>query len=145
MTTQCDAQRLGKSRLHVGLVPIAACKPIWHGALSLLIVLPLALFSHPSRAEMYKCVSANGTQEFSDKPCGPDAQVHVVKLPGKSAAFDVSTSLHDDMPIPTASTGSASFYPVEPNGLRHAVRTRIVVVESKKAVTKESDSRHHKK
>lgn len=49
-----------------------------HAAL-LSVAAALILCSAECSADMYKCIAANGTQVFSDRPCGPDAQVHNVK------------------------------------------------------------------
>jgi hypothetical protein len=43
------------------------------------LTVTLLMLSTSSFAEMFKCVDANDTQVFSDKPCGPDSKPHNVK------------------------------------------------------------------
>jgi hypothetical protein len=113
-----------------------------------LLLMSLSLFSAHCSAQMYKCVNASGDSVFADKPCGPDAQPHVVKLPPPSAGFDSSTTLHDEMsklnsmpdPLDGASVGpTSSAGPVN----RQVVHG--VVVERNRSTTAERNERIREK
>jgi len=68
-------------------------RPLWKPVLlAALILLPLE-----SSAAVYKCKGADGSTEFADAPCGPDAQVLVVRTPPIS-----------DMPVSTKGIGGRS-------------------------------------
>jgi hypothetical protein len=111
-----------------------------------LIFLTLSSLSAFCFADMYKCVDSNGTQVFSDKPCGPDAQAHAVVVQPHSASFDSSTSLQDERYVPLANPLPDSL-PASTSASGHSVarRTEVVVVERKREEPKKQTSQRPEK
>lgn len=116
------------------------------------IIVLFALTSGVCSAQMYKCVDANGTATFSDKPCGPNAQVHIVQQQAKSAAFSGSVSTLETGATyhsPDASVGQSP-YPMGQTFAHRGVRTvvvdkQVVVIDKQKTVVAEKKSQHHAK
>jgi hypothetical protein len=93
-STQSDQYRLFADSMMIGGPLHQLCeawlrrtRPLWKPALlAALILLPLE-----STAAVYKCKGADGSTVFADAPCGPDAQVLVVRTPPPISDMPVST------------------------------------------------------
>jgi hypothetical protein len=115
--------------------------------LSRSLILPgLSLCSAVCYAQMYKCVDANGNSVFADKPCGPDAQVHVVHVQPPSAGFSGSVSNMQIGPS-YVSPDTPAFSTYSPTPRTYVARTNEVrvVVERPKNTASAQRVQHSEK